>query len=63
MVLPEVHTDLTGASLDMQMFMGTLGRERTLAEWNALFDRSGFVLEEIVGLRSFVNILVLLLKK
>lgn len=62
-VLPEVHADLTGASLDMQMFMGTRGRERTLAEWNALFDRGGFVLEAIVGLRSFVNILVLLPKK
>jgi len=62
-VLPEAHSDLTGASFDMQMFMGTRGRERTLAEWNALFERSGFVLEEIVGLRSFGNILVLLPKR
>jgi len=59
MVLPEAHADLTAASLDMQMFMGTRGRERTLAEWNALFDRSGVTLEERVGLRSFGNILVL----
>jgi len=63
MVLPETQTDLTGASFDMQMFMGTRGRERTLAEWNVLFDRSGFALEEVVGLRSFGNILVLLPKK
>jgi len=60
MVLPETHADLAGTSFDMQMFMGTRGRERTLAEWNALFGRSGFALEERVGLRSLGDILVLL---
>lgn len=59
MVLPETGADLTGASLDMQMFMGTRGRERTLREWRALFDRSGLTLEEVVGMQSFGNILVL----
>lgn len=39
--------------------MGTRGRERTLSEWRALFDRSGLMLEEVVGLQSFGNILVL----
>ena len=58
-VLPEMRTDLAGASFDMQMFMGTRGRERTLSEWEALFERSGLVLEEVVGLQSFGNILVL----
>lgn len=48
-----------GASFDMRMFMGTRGRERTLSEWRALFDRSGLMLEEVVGLQSFGNILVL----
>ena len=44
--------------LDMQMFMGTRGRERTRAEWQALAVKAGVVLEEIVALRSFARILV-----
>ncbi|NTV09231.1 MAG: methyltransferase [Zoogloea sp.] len=59
MVLPELRADLAGASFDMQMFMGTQGRERSLAEWKALSGRSGLALEEVVGLQSFGNILVL----
>ncbi len=51
--------DLAGASFDMQMFMGTRGRERTLAQWRALFERGGVELEEVVGLRSFGSLLVL----
>jgi len=63
MVLPETGADLAGASFDMQMFMGTRGRERTLRKWKTLFDRGGLILEEVVGLQSFGNILVLLPKK
>jgi hypothetical protein len=59
MVLPEQGADAAGASFDMQMFMGTRGRERTLAQWQALFGHGGLALEEMVGLRSFVGILVL----
>ena len=59
MVLPEVGADVAGASFDMQMFMGSRGRERTLREWTAVFDDSGMALEEVVGLQSFGNILVL----
>ncbi|MDD3518739.1 MAG: methyltransferase [Chromatiales bacterium] len=59
MVLPEMGADLAAASFDMQMFMGTRGRERTLDEWRALFDRSGVTLDEVVGLRSFASMLVL----
>jgi hypothetical protein len=59
MVLPEHDADVPGASFDMQMFMATRGRERTLAEWNALFAASGLALEEVVGLRTIGNILVL----
>jgi len=58
-VLPEQGADLFGAASDMQMFMGTRGRERSLTEWSRLFARSGLILEEVVGLRSFVKILVL----
>jgi hypothetical protein len=60
MVMPDSRADLASASFDMQMFMGTRGRERTLAEWQRLFDRCGLVLKEVVGLQSFGKILVLL---
>lgn len=63
MVLPEVGADIAGASFDMQMFMGSRGRERTLSEWTSLFGRSGMALEEMVGLQSIGNILVLLPQK
>lgn len=60
MVMPDSHADLASASFDMQMFMGTRGRERTLTEWQRLFDQSGLVLKEIVGMQSFGKILVLM---
>jgi len=59
LVLPESQADLTSAAFDMQLFMGTRGKERTLAEWRQLFDRSGLMLEEEVSLRSFGKMLVL----
>lgn len=62
MVLPDVKADLASASFDMQMFMGTRGRERTLAQWKSLLERSGMALEEVVGLQSFGSILVMLPK-
>lgn len=58
MILPEQDTDLAAASFDMQMFIGTRGRERTLAEWQALFASSGVVLGEVVQLASFAKFLV-----
>ncbi len=59
MVLPETGADLAGASFDMQMFMATSGRERTLQEWRSLSEQSGLMLEEVVGLKSFGKLLVL----
>lgn len=59
-VMPDAHADLASVAFDMQMFMATRGRERTLAEWRRLFEKSGVVLQEVVGLQSFGNILVLL---
>jgi len=59
LVLPESHADLTSAAFDLQMFMGTRGRERTLEEWQQLFGRSGLALEEEASLRSFGKLLVL----
>lgn len=58
-VLPNTGTDLAGASFDMQMFMGSHGRERTLAEWLHVFAQAGMHLDEVVETRSFAKILVL----
>jgi hypothetical protein len=59
LVVAELKADLSSTAFDMQMFMGTRGRERTLPEWQNLFDQSGLVLEEQVGLQSIGKILVL----
>ncbi len=59
MVMAEQNADFITASFDMQMFMGTRGRERTLREWQALFSAGGFTLSEVVGLRSFGKLLVI----
>ena len=59
MVMPEQHADLTAASFDMQMLMGTRGCERTLGEWQRLFERANLRLVEIVHLASFGKMLVL----
>lgn len=59
MVMPEHGADLTAASFDLQMFMGTRGRERSLREWEAVFRQSGVRLVEAVALASFGQMLVL----
>lgn len=59
LVMPETGVDPLSAAFDMQMFIGTRGRERTLGEWRSLCDHSSLVLQETVGLRSFGRILVL----
>lgn len=59
LVMAESQADLASASFDMQMFMGTRGRERTLSEWRKLFGTCDLVLEETVSLQSFAKILVL----
>jgi hypothetical protein len=58
-VMPERHADLTSATFDMQMFMGTQGRERTLSDWQQVFGPAGVKLTEIVHLASFGKMLVL----
>jgi len=40
LILPEMGADVPSASFDMQMFIGTRGRERTLTEWQELFAAS-----------------------
>ncbi len=58
MVMAEHQADYLSASFDMQMFVQTRGRERTLVQWLALFERSGLVLREVVGLRNPGKMLV-----
>jgi len=58
LVVPEHQADLASASFDMQMFMGTRGRERTLEQWRRLFEQSGLQLEEVVSMRSFGKLIV-----
>ena len=57
-VMPETGADLSSTSFDLQMFIGTRGRERTLAQWQALLARSGLALTEQVDLQTFGKILV-----
>ncbi|MEQ1515412.1 MAG: methyltransferase [Usitatibacteraceae bacterium] len=59
MVLPEYGADYAGTAMDMQMFMGTEGRERTQVEWEKLAARSGLQLRERVRLASLGSMLVL----
>jgi C-methyltransferase len=57
-VAQERGIDPSVASFDMQMLIGTRGRERTLREWQALFARSDFVLKEVVAVRTFARFIV-----
>lgn len=59
LVMPDFRADLTAASFDMQMFMGTRGGERTREDWDRVFRRSGMELIETVHLASFGKMLVL----
>lgn len=59
LVMPEHAPDLALAAFDLQMFMGTPGRERSLAEWQALWAGTGLALQEQVGLQSLGQVLVL----
>jgi hypothetical protein len=59
LVVAELQADFSSAAFDMQMFMATRGRERTLSEWMKLFDQAELTLEEQVGLQSIGKILVL----
>lgn len=59
LVMPETGADLAGASFDMQLLMATRGRERSLQQWQTLFELGGWRLEQQVKLRSVGQILVL----
>ena len=59
LVKDPARPDALSTAFDMQMFMGTRGRERSLAQWQSLFRQTKLQLEEIISLRGFGKILVL----
>lgn len=59
MIVPERNADLAAASFDMQMFMGTTGRERTRGEWERVYALGGARLIEVVDLASLGKMMVL----
>lgn len=58
-VMAEVQADSAMASFDMQMLIGTAGRERTQEEWQTLLADSGFKLAAVLKARTFARFLVL----
>ncbi|EPJ52915.1 MAG: hypothetical protein OFPI_12270 [Osedax symbiont Rs2] len=58
-ILPEQQASFTDASFDMQMLMGTMGRERTLNEWNNIFNLAEVELVASVEIRTFAQVMVL----
>lgn len=57
-VANEIAIDSITASMDMQMLMGTKGRERTLNEWNHLFLDTGFIIEQVIDIRTFAKYII-----
>lgn len=60
LVVDADRPDAMSTAFDMQMFMGTRGRERTLGDWQKLIDQSNMRLDQVVGLRGFGTVLVML---
>jgi len=58
-VSEETNIDSITASMDMQMLIGTKGRERTLKEWSKLFAESDFKIEKVLDTRTFAKYLVI----
>jgi len=57
-VAEETHINSTVASFDMQMLIGTTGRERTSSEWGRLLENSGFEIVEIMNVRAFAKFII-----
>lgn len=57
-VAEEIHIDPTIAAFDMQMLIGTTGRERTPSEWKSLLEGAGFEIMEILNVRTFAKFIV-----
>jgi len=57
-VADDKNIDAFTASMDMQMLMGTKGRERTEEEWKSLFNGTGLYIEKILPIRTFAKYIV-----
>lgn len=57
-VADEMHIDANIAAFDMQMLIGTQGRERTLSEWHTLFEGSGFKIIDVMDVRTFAKFII-----
>lgn len=57
-VAEENHINSTIAAFDMQMLIGTRGRERTANEWRAVIESAGFNVRVIIDVRTFVKFIV-----
>ena len=58
LIVPSENADFLSCSFDIQMLMGTSGLERTLEQWESLFSANSLVIEEVVKLRPFGNIML-----
>ena len=57
-VAEEIHINSTVAAFDMQMLIGTMGRERTPSEWKQLLENAGFEIVEIMNVRTFAKFII-----
>ncbi len=57
-VAEEMAIDPNVAAFDMQMLIGTRGRERTCHEWQALLVSGGFTIQQVVSVRTFARFIV-----
>lgn len=57
-VAEETHINSTVAAFDMQMLIGTKGRERTPSEWRWLLKNAGFEIVEIMNVRTFAKFII-----
>lgn len=57
-VAEEIHINPTVAAFDMQMLIGTKGRERTPSEWQRLLKNAGFEIVELMNVRTFAKFII-----
>jgi hypothetical protein len=57
-IAEEIHINSTVAAFDMQMLIGTMGRERTPSEWKQLLENAGFEIVEIMNVRTFAKFII-----
>ena len=57
-VAEDMRINPSVAAFDMQMLIGTRGRERTLREWRVLLENAGFELREVIDVRTFAKFIV-----